>query len=170
MRSSEPDASIQIRAVGSEAAQLLAGLHELCLAGGQSGATRWWTAEEFSNLLTMPSYRAFLATETSGQQDGMETPVGFAVGMFTRDEGDLLFIGVVPDHLRRGIGRIILDAFLADAKSLGVRTMLLEVAEGNEAARKLYARCGFHEIAKRRNYYRSDDGRIQNAVVMKFSF
>ena len=170
MASSGSGAHIQIRAVGGEAAGLLAELHELCLAGGQAGVTRPWTEAEFSNLLRMPSYRALVATKASDYPDGLEVPVGFVIGMYAGDEGDLLFIGVVPDYLRRGIGLMILDAFLADAKSLGVCNMLLEVAEGNEAARKLYARCGFHEIAKRKNYYRSDDGHSQNAVVMKFGF
>ena len=59
-----------------------------------------------------------------------------------------------------GIGRQLTSAALAEVPG---RTVLLEVAEGNESARHLYRGDGFVEISRRRGYY--PDG--ENAVIMQ---
>ena len=160
---------VQVRTVTGESAGLLAELHELCLESGHDAPTRSWTAQEFADLLRAPSCRAFVANERSHQQAGMEMPVGFAIVTFAGEEGDLLFIGVVPARLRRGIGLAVLDRILEVARMQGVRSMILEVADGNEAAQSLYRRRGFLEAARRRDYYRAADGRTQDAIVMKLN-
>ena len=78
------------------------------------------------------------------------------------DSADLLRIAVHPDARRAGHGAALLNV-ATDALPREVDRVLLEVAAGNAAARALYDRHGFVEIARRARYYR--DG--SDAVVMQ---
>jgi len=53
---------------------------------------------------------------------------------------------VRPAFRRFGLGRIIAQALLDDARRAGYSTMLLDTLDDMEAARELYATLGFHEI------------------------
>lgn len=50
---------------------------------------------------------------------------------------------VAPEAGRRGIGRALVNALLAEARATGVELLVLTVTHGNDSARELYARCGF---------------------------
>lgn len=52
-------------------------------------------------------------------------------------------IAVDPEHRRQGLGRACVDSLLALAAVQGADLALLEVEEGNTAARALYRRAGF---------------------------
>jgi ribosomal-protein-alanine N-acetyltransferase len=73
---------------------------------------------------------------------------------------DLLRIAVDPAYRRTGLARQLLAAAL---EQLPARTVLLEVAAGNEAAAGLYAGFGFAEISRRRGYYTGGE----DAVIMQ---
>jgi [ribosomal protein S18]-alanine N-acetyltransferase len=77
------------------------------------------------------------------------------------DPVDLLRIAVAPDERRTGIGGQLLTNALAWCAG---RTILLEVAAGNESARALYRRFGFEEISRRRGYYAGGE----DAVIMRW--
>ena len=68
-----------------------------------------------------------------------DEPVGLANLALRGDRGWIGGIGVVPEARRRGIGRILLEAVLAEAPG----DVTLEVIEQNEAARRLYEQVGF---------------------------
>ena len=50
---------------------------------------------------------------------------------------------VEPESRGRGIGRLLLDAALAFLKARGAPRVVLTTAEGNDAARRLFAHAGF---------------------------
>jgi ribosomal protein S18 acetylase RimI-like enzyme len=50
---------------------------------------------------------------------------------------------VDPESRGRGVGRLLLDAALAFLKAHGAPRVVLTTAEGNEAARRLFAHAGF---------------------------
>jgi ribosomal protein S18 acetylase RimI-like enzyme len=50
---------------------------------------------------------------------------------------------VDPEHRRRGVGRLLLDAALAYLKSRGAPRVILSTAEQNEPAQRLFASLGF---------------------------
>ena len=50
---------------------------------------------------------------------------------------------VDPEHRRRGVGRLLLDASLAYMKSRGAPRVILWTAEQNEPAQRLFASIGF---------------------------
>jgi ribosomal-protein-alanine N-acetyltransferase len=95
-----------------------------------------------------------------------EMPVGYAVVLDVLDEAHLLNIGVVHAAQRRGFGRCLLKHLISAAKNKGARQFFLEVSPSNLSAIALYRRAGFVEIARRKGYYPSPDGR-EDAIVMR---
>ncbi|GAA2363980.1 hypothetical protein GCM10010170_061390 [Dactylosporangium salmoneum] len=102
-----------------------------------------------------------VALDRSG--DG-ERVVGYAGLAFAPpDEAWVQNVGVRKDAQRRGVGRRLLEALLGEARRLGARQVLLEVAVDNAAAQKLYAQYGFEAVGIRRGYYQPSN---TDALVM----
>ena len=57
--------------------------------------------------------------------------------------GALYDIVVDPAHRGRGIGRLLLDAVIAELEAAGAPRVVLSTAERNEPAQRLFARAGF---------------------------
>ncbi|MEK6796723.1 MAG: ribosomal protein S18-alanine N-acetyltransferase [Spirochaetota bacterium] len=89
--------------------------------------------------------------------------VGYLSARFMPPESEIFDIAVRADDRRTGVGKGLIDAFMREAASRGVDAFFLEVADDNTTAREFYGRCGFAEIAKRKDYY----GAGKSAVVMK---
>ncbi len=79
-------------------------------------------------------------------------------------QADIQTIAVSPDSRGLGIGRKIMFALTAEAKSRGAREILLEVRADNTVAQKLYRVFGFKQIGVRKKYYQPDG---VDAFVMK---
>lgn len=90
--------------------------------------------------------------------------VGFAGIMIVADEAELLNIAVSAAYRRCGIAQKLLEQLFVDAKKQNAYRMLLEVREGNECARALYARNGFSVLGKRKNYYSNPS---EDAIIME---
>lgn len=90
--------------------------------------------------------------------------VGFALAWRAADERHLLDLAVDPKWRRRGLGRLLLDAVIAEARANDGRLVLLEARASNDAALALYRSAGFFVTDVRRAYY-SDNG--EDAVVMR---
>lgn len=94
--------------------------------------------------------------------------VGYTVLMPVVDELELLNITVAPARQGCGLGRRLLDAACARGARDGFASMLLEVRPSNLAARALYARAGFAEIGRRRDYYPGADGTgREDALILR---
>lgn len=122
-----------------------------------------WTEAEISKFLDSPSAVAGLVV---GRAFGETMPLGFYLARFTADEGDILSIGVMEEARRQGIGRQMLDAVVAKAREAGVRRLHLDVGTDNTAALALYRSFGFGEAGRRPDYYRRNDGRRVDALVL----
>ncbi|MEO7424310.1 MAG: GNAT family N-acetyltransferase [Fibrobacteria bacterium] len=81
---------------------------------------------------------------------------GFACAVGAADEAELQSLAVAKDHWGRGVGSSLMESLLAWAKAGGLRTLHLEVREGNERARDFYARWGFTPAGRRPKYYRDN--------------
>jgi len=79
-------------------------------------------------------------------------------------EGDIQTIAVAPHARRRGVGRTLVLALLAEARDRGAREVFLEVRADNPGAQSLYRELGFEEIGVRPKYYQPDG---VDAVVMR---
>jgi ribosomal-protein-alanine acetyltransferase len=88
--------------------------------------------------------------------------VGFLVARATApDEKEILNIAVEPTLRRAGVGRILMETVLAEARGI---TWFLEVRESNSAAINLYKTLGFLTAGRRENYYHDPQ---EAAIVMR---
>jgi ribosomal-protein-alanine N-acetyltransferase len=117
-----------------------------------------WTAPQCAGLMPMPGVWLTLA------RDGGEA-VGFALGRHVAAEAELLLLGVKRSRQNSGVGQKLLNSFIAIAEARGARRLHLEVRDGNHALR-LYAKAGFSEVGRRKNYYTGRDGQIYDALTL----
>ena len=82
---------------------------------------------------------------------------GFVGVKRVADEAHVMTLAVPPGSRRRGLGRVLVRAALADPALAGVRRVHLEVRPSNAAARALYVSLGFRETGLRKNYYGDED-------------
>jgi len=91
-----------------------------------------------------------------------ERVLGFLVARATApDEKEILNIAVEPAIRRAGMGRILMETVLAEARGIA---WFLEVRESNEAAINLYKTLGFVTAGRRENYYHDPP---EAAIVMR---
>ena len=96
-------------------------------------------------------------------KDGDGTVVGYAGMWVVMGEMHITTIAVDPDRRGRKIGeRLLIDLINEGYRRRGDHATL-EVREHNRAARNLYLKFGFIDVAQRRHYY-SDNG--ENAIIM----
>jgi ribosomal-protein-alanine N-acetyltransferase len=91
---------------------------------------------------------------------------GYAVYGFEGDAFHLMNIAVTPGARGKGLGRLLMEDFLAEARRLGVAEAWLEVAVTNDEALALYRDHGFEDVRVRRRYYQPEG---TDAVVMRLS-
>ena len=117
-----------------------------------------WTAAQCAGLLPLPGVWLTLAREGSAT-------VGFALARAVGGEAELLLLAVRRSAQGRGIGKTLLEAFAAAARSRGAERLHLEVREGNHAV-NLYETAGYVLVGRRRNYYRGQDGSSHDALTL----
>ena len=82
--------------------------------------------------------------------------VGFVVHWLVAGEAHILNVAVEPSARGRGLGRLLVDHVIGHARAGDGSYLMLEVREGNAAARALYERFGFKLIARRERYYKDN--------------
>jgi ribosomal-protein-alanine N-acetyltransferase len=120
------------------------------------GAERW-TAGMFRSELEAGNYY-LVARDPAGVVAGYG---GLAV--VPDQEAWVNNLAVRRDAQRRGVGRALLAALLAEAERQRVPRVLLEVAADNPVAQRLYADLGFETVSVRRGYYQPSN---TDALVM----
>jgi [ribosomal protein S18]-alanine N-acetyltransferase len=118
-------------------------------------------AAAFAEPWDMPSLKALLAQP--GAIAFWAEAQGFVLIRSVADEAEILTLAVKPAARRRGIASALVSAGAEEAHRQGARTLFLEVAENNGAARALYTRLGFAAAGRRRDYY----GAGQDALLLK---
>ncbi|WFE32131.1 ribosomal protein S18-alanine N-acetyltransferase [Micromonospora sp. WMMD975] len=121
------------------------------------GAEQWSPGMFWNELANGHFY--LVAVDDDG---GVAGYAGLAVA--PPDEAWVQNIAVRRGAQRRGVGRALLEALLAEAARRGVRSTLLEVAADNAPAQRLYATYGFEPIGVRRGYYQPSN---TDALVMQ---
>ncbi|EPF53442.1 ribosomal protein S18-alanine N-acetyltransferase [Neisseria meningitidis] len=118
-----------------------------------------WTQHQFESALVSPSEQVFLA-----EKDGRLA--AFIVWQNLPDESELHLIATAPAYRRRGVASALLEYWFAHLPE-GTQRLLLEVRAGNIGAQTLYAAHGFSIAGRRKNYYRTADGKTEDAVLME---
>ena len=101
------------------------------------------------------------ATIVAQGEDG--TILGYAGLLTILDEGYITNIAVRLEYRRQGVASQLLDVFTRFAQGNHMAFLTLEVRDTNAAARALYAKHGYEEVGRRKNYY---DHPKEDAIIM----
>jgi ribosomal-protein-alanine N-acetyltransferase len=102
--------------------------------------------------------RHYVAAEMpSAGGPGPAPLVGYAGLWFDGEDGQVMTIGVSARHQGQGIGRLLMAELVGQARTLGARSVLLEVRVDNVPAIALYERFGFTRMGRRRGYYQPEN-------------
>ena len=77
-----------------------------------------------------------------------------------------VFLATALEYRRRGVASALLEYWFAHLPE-GTQRLLLEVRAGNIGAQALYVAHGFTDAGRRKNYYRTADGKTEDAVLME---
>ena len=92
---------------------------------------------------------------------------GYLLATMIDDEAEILSIGVKPNRQRQGVGKRLLKHFFDYGASRNMAKAVLEVAEDNLPALRLYRDFGFAEFGRRKGYYKQGNQKI-DAIIMKW--
>jgi [ribosomal protein S18]-alanine N-acetyltransferase len=133
-----------IRAATTADIAVLARLHAACF-------TKGWSEAALHELLESPGIVALVA------------PCGFVLARAAADEAEILTLAVEPQARRQGLATVLVMRAAEAAAMRGAKTMFLEVATANDAARALYRRLGLREAGRRKAYY----GAGEDALILR---
>lgn len=82
----------------------------------------------------------------------------------------IMLFAVSPEHRNKGIGQEVLNRFRLVSMMSGVRDIVLEVRENNDAAKRFYRRNGFRETGVIQNFYQDGGNgiRMEGSVQLNF--
>jgi len=125
----------------------------------------------FGRDLNFESVRKMLSSKNNfaflGSCDETGSPGAFICCRVAGNESELLWLGVMPRLRRQGAAHALMVAAIEEACARGTQAMLLEVAESNYPALRLYRRLGFGTVGKRPRYYRLLSGKKVDARIMR---
>lgn len=128
----------------------IAALEQLCFSDPWSENS---VRSELSNPLSL-----WLVAEEDGRV------IGYVGSQSVPPEADVMNLAVAPDCRKKGIGRALMTALIAQLRSRGVTALFLEVRVGNLPAQRLYQSLGFVEVGRRPKYYVNP---IEDALILR---
>lgn len=109
----------------------------------------------FSDPWSEVSVRSELSNPLSdwlvAEEDGKL--IGYVGSQSVPPEADVMNLAVAPEWRKKGIGRALMKALIAQLHSRGITALLLEVRISNLPAQNLYRGLGFVEVGRRPKYY-----------------
>ncbi|WP_394269654.1 GNAT family N-acetyltransferase [Qipengyuania sp.] len=123
-----------------------------------------WTRRQVEDSLALPGTYTIISDSVGEKPITPRDATGFVLARRVLDEEELLLIGVIPAMRNRGLGELLLRRFLQAARDNGSRRVFLEMRAENPAER-LYRRCGFDPIGRRKGYYRTLGGDTIDAIT-----
>lgn len=89
--------------------------------------------------------------------------IGYTCLWHIYDQIEIANFAVSPEFRGKGIGKIMMERVLSEAKKRGCLSVMLSVRKSNLTALNLYAKSGFVEVDRRKNYYRHP---TEDAIIM----
>ncbi|MBV8091583.1 MAG: GNAT family N-acetyltransferase [Alphaproteobacteria bacterium] len=120
-----------------------------------------WDTPAIAGIMRIAGFFGRIASEN-------EQPIGFVMALDLGEESEIVSLGVLPERRRAGCGSALLAAICREAKLRGSRSLVLEVAIDNIAARAFYDSRGFTPVSLRLNYYRRAE-RLVDALILRLA-
>lgn len=117
-----------------------------------------WSENQCLGVLAMPGASLLIAREGD--------PIGFALSRTIVGSCELMLLAVSPQLQQRGIGRMLLNKVITDARTMQATHLFLEMRSGNPAL-ALYSSAGFVEVGCRRDYYHGANGDVFDAMTYR---
>jgi [ribosomal protein S18]-alanine N-acetyltransferase len=138
------------------------------LTRADAGPAAQLHAEGFADPWSAASIEALIDT-ANVLALGMEGEGGllsFALFQSAAGESELLTIATAPARRGEGLARQLIEAAIPALAEDGKTRLLLDVAEDNAPARRLYVRLGFAEDGRRKGYYTAGRPAPVDAILM----
>jgi [ribosomal protein S18]-alanine N-acetyltransferase len=145
----------RLRPITADDLAALAALHRACFPDDR------WDERALAELLAIAGASGHLLEETETRE-----PVGFILDLILAGEAEIFTLCAAPSARRQGIARGLIEHLFARARRGGARSVGLEVAADNLAARTLYEQLGFIQAGRRRDYYRRG-GSAVDALLLR---
>jgi ribosomal-protein-alanine N-acetyltransferase len=123
----------------------------------QLSFTTPWPRDAFVNELTINRHAKYVVAELDGRV------IAYCGMWVIYDEAHITNIAVHPAYRGRKIGDRLMRQMMGVAVLFGGKRMTLEVRPSNQTARNLYAKLGFVEAGRRKNYYQDNQ---EDAIIM----
>jgi len=118
-----------------------------------------WTAQNLKNSFEA-SADCYLV-----QSEGES--IGYYVVQRVLDEAELLNIVVFKPFQSQGFGSETMRKLKLELAGSRIKKLFLEVRASNEIAMALYEKMGFEVMHARRNYYRVEKQKAEDALIMR---
>lgn len=118
-----------------------------------------WSEKAFGTLLNLPTTHAI-----GGWIEGQLA--SFIVAQFFAGDAEILTLATLRSFRRQGLAQALIDFLETDLGSEGIQKWMLEVAADNATAIKFYTNLGFAADSRRSNYYKREDGKRIDAILM----
>ncbi len=123
-----------------------------------------WSAQDFREHLDRESDHVRTISVA-------ERLAGFVIARLADGQAEILTLVVDPQRRRRNYGRTLMTMIEESVAKDRAEIMFLEVAADNQAAIRLYQKCGYQPCGRRPGYYRREVGgrigRIDAIVYQK---
>lgn len=147
----------------------------------QGFTLRMMNADDLSQVLAieseaqLPPWRAQSFLDAIAVEDVLPVVLhhnqiaAYGVLKIAREEAEILNLVVARKWRRRGLGRFLVQHLVHSANVNGAENIFLEVRISNIAAQKLYEQENFMIVGKRKDYYQTENGAREDALLMKWT-
>jgi ribosomal-protein-alanine N-acetyltransferase len=117
-----------------------------------------WSEQTWWAELAGRSRRSYVVLEQGG------TLLGYAGIDAGGQVADVMTIAIATPAQGQGLGTVLMQWLIAQARRAGAEHLMLEVRADNVAAQRLYSTTGFETLTVRRRYYQPGD---VDALIMR---
>ncbi len=148
---------ISVDEMECDCAKLLAEIHKQSFVKTDE---QIWSESDFEELLKVPGTKAIIMSRN-------DVPVGFSLVRGMHDEAEIITFCILPKWCDNGYATLLLEWIIKGLQRQSIKRLFLEVRENNEAAIRLYKKCSFKTIGRRKGYYNSSQSENADALVMQ---
>ena len=110
-----------------------------------------WSEQSWWAELAARPRRSYVVVEQGG------AVVGYAGVDRGGEVADVMTLAVATEAQGQGVGKVLMDWLIVEARRGGAEHLMLEVRADNVAAQRLYSMAGFVMLTVRRRYYQPGD-------------
>ncbi len=147
--SKNQEIKLEIRKLQEAEVEILAKEEECCFSDSWSEQSLKETVSQSHVLILAGWYKERLA--------------GYVIFYHVLDEGEIARIAVNPTLRRLGIASRLMEELIRSCSENGIRKIMLDVRESNDAAISFYKKYGFLEDGIRKHFYTNPD---ESAILM----